>query len=90
MITGYRTDTERCIATRRCFACGLDFTVDTLLICIEAGVTPICDDCLERAEAVAGADELTELLAEGELDLYYETIRDINRVLDGEWTGTWQ
>lgn len=89
MITGYRTSVERCLATQRCSSCGLDFVADTLIGCVEAGVTPICGYCREAAEAVAGEDELTELLAEGELDLYFATIRDINLILDGEWTGTW-
>lgn len=86
---GYIHDNEYCTVLRECSLCGLDFTADTLIICVEAGVTPLCDHCRERAEAVAGAEELTELLAEGELELYFGTIGEINRMLDGEWTGTW-
>lgn len=89
MITGYRTSAERCLATQRCSSCGLDFTADTLLDCVALGVTPICDHCREAAEAVAGEGELTELLADGELELYDATIREINLILDGHWTGTW-
>lgn len=86
---GYIHDNEYCTVIRECSLCGLDFTADTLISCVEAGVTPICDYCREAAEEVAGESELSELLAEGELRLYFETVREINQMLDGEWTGTW-
>lgn len=86
---GYTQDNEYCTVLRECSSCGCGFVSTTLLDCVALGVTPICEQCREAAEAVAGEGELTELLADGELELYDATIREINQILDGEWTGTW-
>lgn len=89
MTRGYTKGSENCTVLRECSSCGIEFVSTTLIGCVATGVTPICDQCREAAEAVAGEDDLTELLAEGELNLYVETICEINRILAGEWTGAW-
>lgn len=72
-----------CMATFKCECCDLPYIEEISTMLLEFDIPRICPDCMARAEEIAGEEELTELLADLEGDLYYQTIRDINRLLDG-------
>jgi len=77
-IVGVVTGDIECLAVRVCASCGEGFVSATLIGCVEDDIPEVCPLCLSYAESIAGEETLTELLAEGELELYFDTIREIN------------
>lgn len=75
--------TGRCTVTSICCCCESPFINDTLPDIFVMDVPEICPECLATAENIAGEDVLTELLGDGELDLYYATVKEINQLLRG-------
>jgi len=71
-------------ATRTCVCCDMPWVEEVVdIVLLEESIPAICPYCVAKAEDVAGAEQLTELLADLEGDLYYETICDINYLLAG-------
>jgi hypothetical protein len=77
-IVGVITGDIECLAVMICASCDERFVSSTLIGCVEDDIPEVCPVCLSYAESITGEENLTKLLAEGELEFYFDTIREIN------------